>query len=445
VDLILGHPGIHGGDSVARLAHSDRLLLAYQLPLPQALVYVTRGLLPDPFWTRLLFAAVGALAAAAVGGAIWLLAGERAAVASGLLLALHPMFVYYSLVPYQEAATVLFLALAAGARLCARPRWAALFLGMACLCRYEAWIAAGLFALHDRRRPTQALLHLWAPALWMLAWGGLSPGGTYVLDLDPEAARLPRLWFLLGKLREYTGTPVLVLAALGAAWIGRRGDSRWAWGLAFAGLVVLAVVLAGHEFPPGSGIVSEREVHVPAAAVCVLAGAAFGWLPAGWRGAVPAAAALIFVGLRWMGQAQSHVAMAGQDPSLRLAVSVARVAHGELPPGAHLGVVAPAVSAQALEDYVRKVGQAGGDTRRAREVATRLADRSPDADRVAAHLPRHPGTVLTRGPDVPALVAVFEDAGVPSPWPLGPPVHRAQSGGRAVTVFRTDPTALPVR
>jgi hypothetical protein len=436
VDFILAHPGIHGGDSIARLAHSDTLLLAYQLPVPQAIVYAVRGMAPDPLWTRVAFAAVGALAAAAVGHVVRILAGAQVGIAAGLLVALHPLFVYYSVVPYQESLTVALLALAAAAALRGRAGWTSALLGLACLCRYEAWIAALLAAVHDRKRPRQALLHLWAPLLWIVAWGGLSPRGTYVLDLDLESARLSRLVFLAAKLREYTGDAVLVLAAAGAVWVWRRRDPRWAWGAAFVLLVLLAVVLVGHEHPPGSGIVSEREVHWPAAAVCVLAGAALAWIP-GRAGAAVAAAVLIAIGLRWTTRTEVHLAAAGEDPSLRLAVAVARTAGGRLAPGERLGVVAPAVPAAALEDYVRKVGAMGGDTGRARQVAATLSEGSPDADRVAAHLARPPGSVITRGPETPALVAVFDDADAPSPWPLGAPVHRQQSGPRGVTVYRT--------
>ena len=56
--------------------------------------------------------------------------------------ALHPLLVYYSLVPYQEGPTLLFLLLGAGALLAGRDGRAGFFLGLACLCRYEAWIAA---------------------------------------------------------------------------------------------------------------------------------------------------------------------------------------------------------------------------------------------------------------------------------------------------------------
>lgn len=436
MDLILAHPGIHGGDSVARLAHSDTLLLAYQLPLPQALVHLVRRLHPDPLWTRLLFAVVGALAAAAVAHLVSVLAGERPGSAAGLLLALHPLFVYYSVVPYQESLTVLLLALAATAALEGRRGWTSVLLGLACLCRYEAWLAAGLAAVHDRRRPGRAVLHLWAPLVWVLAWRGLSPAGTYVLDLDLAAPRLSRLTFLAGKLREYTGIPVLVLAAAGAAWVWRRGDRRWTWGIAFVVLVTLAVVLVGHEFPPGSGIVSEREAHLPAAAVCILAGCAFAWLPPGRVGSGLAAAGLAAITLPWISRAEALVATAGADPSLQLAVTVARTAHEQLREGERLGVVAPPVPAAALEAYVRKVTLMGGDAGRARERAAELSARSPDADRVAAHLPRPPATVVTRGGETPSLIVVFDDAGVPSPWPLGPAVGRAQAGGRGVTVYR---------
>jgi hypothetical protein len=57
--LILAHPAVHGGDAVARLAHSGTLVLAYQLPLPQLLVFLARAADPDPTWTRLAFRSRG--------------------------------------------------------------------------------------------------------------------------------------------------------------------------------------------------------------------------------------------------------------------------------------------------------------------------------------------------------------------------------------------------
>src|SRR5262245_58641061 len=101
---------------------------------------------------------------------------------------------------------LLFLALGVGALARRRPILGSVFLGLACLCRYEAWIAAALAAAAHRDRPLRALvLFGWAPVAWMAVWRGLSPPGTFVLDLAALARLGPRLPFLFAKLREYSG------------------------------------------------------------------------------------------------------------------------------------------------------------------------------------------------------------------------------------------------
>jgi hypothetical protein len=439
--LVLAYPGIHGGDSVARLANSHTLVLAYQLPLPQLLVFAARGVDPDPLWTRLVFVLIGSLAPVAMAAAVAAGASGSAGRAAGVLLALHPLIAYYSLVPYQESPMLLFLLAGAAALLRGRDGIAAIALGLACLCRYEAWIAAGLAVIARRKRPARALLLFGsAPALWVLAWQGLSPAGTYVLDLDPAAGRLARLPFLLDKLREYSGD-LLIAISLPGAVLALRRPGAFRWGAAYVVLFLASVVAAGHEFPPGSGRVSERLAHVPAAALCALAGLALGAaLDAGAASsrsvrALAVTALLAWQALSWSRRTEALVAEANRDPSLRLAVEVARLANGRLAPGERLAVAAPAVQAAAIEDYVRKVEASGGDSERARGVGRELARHSPDAGRIAAHLARPPGTVVAYG--APAqLLAVFDEATDGVVLPPGAPIARFTAGARGVAVYR---------
>jgi hypothetical protein len=436
---LLAFPAVHGGDSVARLARSDELLLAYQLPLPQLLVFLARAATPDPLFARALFAALGAAVPVALARALQPAGGTPAALFAGLLAALHPLFVYYSLVPYQEPVVLVLLLEAAAALQRGRDGRASLCLGMACLCRYEAWIAAALAFAARRRSPARAaLLFGWAPVVWLVAWRGLSPPGSYVLDLDPEAARWSRLLFLGTKLQEYTGWAALCLALAGAVAAVRRRSRALAWAALFIVLVVAAVVAAGHEFPPGSGRVSERLIHLPALAACALAGLALGALAESGRrpGLAAALLASLAVGAAWVRSARELVTEANRDPALMLACSVARVAERELGRGERLAVLAPPVSAQAIDDYVRKVERSGGDARRAREIALALARHSPDTDRVAANLARPPRSVVEDAAGA-ALIAVFDDAPAPPPGTTGALLARFQAGARGVSVYRS--------
>jgi hypothetical protein len=439
---------VHGGDSVARLAHSDTLLLAYQLPLPQALVMATRALAPDPVWTRALFAAVGAGVAAVLAAVVWRLSGPAAGLAAGTLAAAHPLLAYYSIVPYQEGPMMLLLLLGADALLDGREVRAGVMLGLAALCRYEAWIAIGLilvwrFAKETtwRRRGRAAVVFGWAPLSWIAFWHGLAPRGTYVLDLDTGGARLARLVFLAAKLREYSGLALLALAVAGLGLAVWRRDRRWLAGLAYVLATMAAVVVAGHEAPPGSGRVSERLLHLPALAACALAGLALAAVAEAGRGRARDAARVVVIlavaALAARGVRRTHALLmeAAADPGLRLALDVASFAEARLGTGERLGVAAPPVSPAAIEDYVQKVARAGGDADQARRIGQALAARSVDAERVAAQLARAPSTVVTTAEARPALVAVYEDAPAGSPWPLGRSLARFTAGARAVTIY----------
>jgi hypothetical protein len=440
--LVIAYPAIHGDDSVVRLARSDELLVGYWLPLPQLVVYAARALAPDPFWTRLAFSLLGALSAPALAALVAATAGAPAARAAGAFAALHPFLVYYSTVPYQEVVALPLLLLAALALLRGHDLWAGLALGAACFSRYECWIAAGLAALGRRRRPLRAaVLFGWAPLLWVLAWRGLSPPSSYVMDLDSGAPRLWRLPFLFGKLGEYGGQPFLALAALGvlAAW--RRRLGAWAWGGAFVLLYLVGQVAFGLEFPPGSGLVGERMAHVPALAACALAGLALGeaqqFLARRSRPALAAAAAcvlLAWLGTAWQQRTRALLAAANADPSLRLAFDVARLAAEQLSPTGRLAVAAPPLPADAADSYLRKLERAGGDVARARAIVRAL----PPADvlRIRAHLARPPTAVALAG-DVPAeLIAVYDDAPSAGDYAGRPRIARFVHGARGVTVYR---------
>jgi hypothetical protein len=440
--LVFAYPAVHGDDSVLRLARSDELLVGYWLPLPQLVVYVTRALAPDPCWARVAFTLLGALTPVALAELVAATAGLLSARAAGVLAALHPLLVHYSTVPYQEVLALPLLLVAALALLRGRDVRAGLALGCACLSRYEAWIAAGLAALVPRGRPLRAAaLFGWAPIVWLLVWGGLGPPGSFVLDLDPNAARLPRLAFLAGKLREYGGDLLPALALVGVVVARRRRLASWGWGGAFVLLYLAAQVAVGHEFPPGSGFVSERMAHVPALASCALAGLALGAAQhacerRGLR--VPAAAAacvlLAWLGTGWQRRNLALAEMANDQPSLRLAYAVARLAHSQLSDAGRLAVAGPPLPVAAIEAYFLKVERAGGDVRRARAIVQAMPP--PDVIRVRAHLPRPPPSVCVVGEAAAELVAVFDDAPGAERLRAGTLVGRFVHGARGVTVYR---------
>jgi hypothetical protein len=145
----------------------------------------------------------------------------------------------------------------------ARP-WCAVALLAACLSRYEAWPACGVFALacaaHARRggslrrEGTWAAIALAGAAGWML-WNAHTHGSALhfvarvrAFRQASGAADVPLSEKLLGYPRSLVvETPeVTVLGAIGLA--GVLGDAklraRWAWPLAGAG-VILALLVCG--------------------------------------------------------------------------------------------------------------------------------------------------------------------------------------------------------
>jgi hypothetical protein len=233
----------------------------------------------------------------------------------------------------------------------------------------------------------------------------------------------------------------LALACLGA-WAAWRAPGRR--GLAWAGLFVAtflaAVATAGHEYPPGSGRVSERLAQVPAVAMCALAGLGLGAALEGapkrfQRLACAGVAAVLLLQLgNWVRFTRSLIRETTSEPGIDLAYQVARMADGLLARHERLAVIAPPVDTAAIEDYVRKVGRSGGDAFVARAVARALAGHSPDADRVAANLARPPATVVEDATRA-SLIVVYDDAPAPGP-PPGILVGRVRSGARGASLYR---------
>lgn len=440
--LVFAYPAVHGGDSVLRLARSDELLIGIWLPLPQLVVYLTRAVAPDPLWTRLAFSLLGAATPLSLAALLAATAGPAPARIAGALAALHPLLVYYSTVPYQEVLALPLLLAGYLALLRGASGRASLLLGLACLSRYEAWIAAALAGFARRERPARAAaLFGWAPFLWFVACRGLGPAGGYVLDLDAGAGWLRRLGFLLAKLREYAGDPLLWLAGLGVVVAWRRGLRSWAWGGAYLVLFLAAQAAVGHEDTAGSGLLNERMAQVPAVAVCALAGLAAGMAQQageqrarGWLAPLGTCVLLAWLGAGWLQRTRALVKEANQDPSLQLAFEVARLAERQLSPAGRLGVAAPAPAAAAVETYFRKLALSGGDLERARQIVREALP--PDLARIRAHLARPPGSVVLAGREPAELMAVFDDAPGAELHRTGAPLARFVHGARAVTVYR---------
>ncbi|MEX2301385.1 MAG: glycosyltransferase family 39 protein [Bryobacterales bacterium] len=283
--LVHVFPVIFGGDSIVRLANQDRILLSYQLPLLQAIIHGLSTLSNDPLAVRYFMAFAGALAGLAFYAMACSLLGRRAGFQSALLFTSSPFVIAFSIVPYQE---ILMLAgLFASFYFAFERKWiaAGVTLGLACLTRYEAWLACPVlaiaFLIEKGFRPLEiaraALLFGWAPLSWMAFHGGVTPQGTYAAEAAFSLERFFRYVYLAWITVKNTPPPVLLLAFFGGWLFWKRrliADRRYRLLGCFLLLFLAAILLSAHgERDQPERFVTAREAHVLLAAVVLAAGA----------------------------------------------------------------------------------------------------------------------------------------------------------------------------
>lgn len=390
--IILQYPIVFGGDTILRLANSDRIVLAYQLPLLQVAIHWLSVLTKDPLVVRLFMVLVSAVAGVGFHYLALSLFERRVAFYSALLFVTSPFVLALSTVPYQEVLMLAGLLLAFGCVV--REQWylASLSLGLACLTRYEAWLAcpvlATAYVLQKGFRPGTVLqavvLYGWAPAGWMIFSGGLTPEGTYAVESRFSLQRFVR-WAQLGFLTlKSTPLPVLPLVGVGVWAFFKRALFRvrpYQFLLGFVALFLVAILFSAH----GVGtrperFVTSREAHIVLVGFLVLAGlglAEIRWL----RGVLVALGVAVGV---WM--ADRHVARATAEPGFVLSYETARYLDQRVV--AHERVV---VLARDIHDDIRAYLDAserrgGMDGRsRALEILTTLETSPPNYQRILVH------------------------------------------------------------
>jgi Dolichyl-phosphate-mannose-protein mannosyltransferase len=438
--LIFQFPIVFGGDSMLRLVHRDQVLLSYQLPLLQCFIWLLTRVTPGTLAVRLMMAVIGALAAVAFYYLAAELAGPRAALLGALLLATNPYITPVSTVPYQEI--LLLATLFAAFFFFFRRRWiaAAVFLALACLTRFEAWVACPVLAAAYfldgprtlRRAATGIALFGAAPVLWILARNGLSPQGSFVLDRSITLARFARYGFLAAHVAAEGTIPALLLAVAGLA--GLR-DRRFAILGAFLGLFAVAILFSAHgELPDPERIVTTREIHIPLAGVLLLAALGCARYP---RLAVP----LALAGMVWgIWGSYAFVRHETARPEMRLGYDVARYLDAHVAPGEQVLICARPPN---VDLYFRKALETGGPAglAAARRAVEAIDILPVDAQRTIVHLNRVTRAQVFTYPSLPAhadWAAVWSDFAL-----AADPVATFRIDGRSVAVLRR-PAAIPI-
>ncbi len=283
--LLFFFPTPYGNDAAGRLYYRDEIWTWHWLPVTQVLVHVSYAATHSVAAVRLLFATVTSFAAVAFTFYLQTFCRRRPALIGGALFATNSLFVFLSLMPYQEVVflgllfgSLAFFAREAGEQKPMRNFAAgALLYGCACLTRYEAWLilpALALarirreFAAHSAsialRRSIASLAGLgWGPALWLLLnwqhWG--SP--TQFLFHRPDHAfyawaphgEIARIVEQLGRMIYWIGrfgSPLVLLALPGVAvaWKYRQTQLAVLWPLLLllAMALIFLVFIGGREF-----------------------------------------------------------------------------------------------------------------------------------------------------------------------------------------------------
>jgi hypothetical protein len=442
--LIFQFPIVFGGDSMLRLVHRDEVLLSYQLPLLQCFIWTvsrfTSGVLP----VRLMMAAIGALASVAFYYMVRDLVDRRAAILGALLFATNPYITPVSIVPYQEI--LLLATLFAAFHFFFASRWmaSAIFLALACFTRFEAWTACPVLAIayfldgpRSFRRAIEACaLFGWAPITWILLRQGLAPEGSFVLDRGITLARFGRYGFLASHVAVEATIPVLLLA--GAGLIGWRyhasiGRQTVVLG-GFLALFLVAILFSAHgELPDPERIITTREIHIPLAAMLVLATAGCARYP---RAALPLAIAGIALGV-W--GSYRFVAHETARPEMKLGYELAQYLDAHVAPGEQVLICAQPPN---IDLYFRKALETGGTAGlAAAHRAVDAIDILPvDVQRTVIHLTRVSRAQVFAYPKMPTRldwVAVWSDFA-----PAQNPIATFRVEDHSVSVLRR-PEKLP--
>jgi hypothetical protein len=311
-------------------------------------------------------------------------------------------------VPYQEILLLGCLLSALRSLFQGRDVSASLWLGLACLTRFEAWAACPVFIFVAWRRgrpPWQSgLLFAWAPLLWLGFRRGLSEPGTFVLDRVFSFERLYRIPFLAGQTAANATAATLALAALGAYAIFRERryrDPRLRALGALLGLFAIAILFSAHGEPPNlNRYVTTREIHIPLVYVTLAAAIGCAAFP---RLAIPLAAAGIASGA--VG-AYRFVAHETSRLEIRLGYELARYLDSHVLPGENIAILAPPIETGL---YLRRALETGGAAglQAARRVLAEV-DTSPlDVQRTRIHS-RLPASQFAPAPgDKPRWIAVW--------------------------------------
>jgi hypothetical protein len=268
--LILHYPLLYDSDAYGRWANRDHPFSAPWVPLFQVTIYLLTRVADSILALRLLSAFFGATAVLT----FWLLLrrafGASVAYLGTLLLALNPLFVTFSVVPYQEGLflTLAFLVLWLGL-LPGKIHWSWLIalVALAELTRYEGWLLAlllWLLFLWRRRQEgitlwwfaaKSALALAWAPLLWIAENRNVSPIGTETLapTLDPVSL-LATLAVDFATWQLNLGIMGGTLALSGLLWLGWRASHRLELSLVLLAFLIgdLLVVAFLRPFSPGN-------------------------------------------------------------------------------------------------------------------------------------------------------------------------------------------------
>lgn len=391
--LIHAFPLIHGADSVARLVNSDKILLAHQLPLLQTVIYLIARFTDGPLAVRYFMALAGAVAGVGAYRLGTDLLGRPGGFAAGLLFATQPFVLLYSIVPYQEILMLGGLLFAFHYFLNERWLGASACLGLACVSRYESWIACFVFvAAFVRQRGAGArqilgglALFGWAPLGWMAYQAAFAPAGTSALALSFSIEKFHRYLYLGYIGLTNTPAPAVLLALMGLwiVWNSRLWRERGIFMAAsFAVLFLAAVLFVGHGVrAEPDRYTTSREAHIPIVAGVFLAGIGLMRLPR-YRSAV-----LVATTLTGLAMAVWFVHRDTSEPRLMLSWETARYLDSHVGPTERAAVLAKPLPQDVLARYLQEARDRGGEdaVQRAAKVLGAIDPSPLDSERVFVH------------------------------------------------------------